>query len=465
MYYRAQPLECIDANINGLRNLLDYAVAERDAGRPLAGFLFYSSSEIYGDPAPDAIPTPETYRGNVSCTGPRACYDETKRFGETLCVELRAARGVPVHDGAAVQQLRPGAQDHRRARDARLRARHARRPRHRDALGRHRRSGRSATRRTRSPATTRCSCAGAPARPTTSASTAPRSRWRELAELVVETARELFGYKGKVVLGQGRGGRLPGRQPEPPLPGHRQGARASWATTRRCWSRTASAARSSGTTTIRTAEPPDEGLDHRHGLRRPRDRRVPRGEGARRRFASTSTGARSTRSTRGARRSTRRACTSCWQRTSASGSARRRISRGAVRATRRDVHRGRHAGGRRPHRSPVRREGGRRRSARRCAAKPAYHAVVVKSTVIPGTTDGVVRRAPRAGSGKRAGADFGVGMNPEFLTEGQAVADFMNPDRIVLGGIDARTHDAPARRSTRASPACRASSPIRARPR
>ena len=56
IYYRAQPLKCIDANINGLRNLLDYAVAERDAGRPLEGFLFYSSSEIYGDPSADGDP-------------------------------------------------------------------------------------------------------------------------------------------------------------------------------------------------------------------------------------------------------------------------------------------------------------------------------------------------------------------------------------------------------------------------
>jgi len=69
-----------------------------------------------------------------------------------------------------------------------------------------------------------------------------------------------------------------------------------------------------------------------------------------------------------------------------------------------------------------------------------YHTVIVKSTVIPGTTGGVVRRALEAASGKQAGRDFGLGMNPEFLTEGTAVEDFMNPDRLVFGGIDARTH-------------------------
>jgi len=69
-----------------------------------------------------------------------------------------------------------------------------------------------------------------------------------------------------------------------------------------------------------------------------------------------------------------------------------------------------------------------------------YHTVVVKSTVIPGTTTGVVRRALEAASGKQAGRDFGLGMNPEFLTEGSAVEDFMHPDRLVFGGIDARTH-------------------------
>lgn len=74
--------------------------------------------------------------------------------------------------------------------------------------------------------------------------------------------------------------------------------------------------------------------------------------------------------------------------------------------------------------------------------KRDWHTVVVKSTVIPGTTDGAVRRAVESASGKQAGSGFGLGMNPEFLTEGTAVADFMRPDRLVLGGIDARTQDA-----------------------
>lgn len=76
------------------------------------------------------------------------------------------------------------------------------------------------------------------------------------------------------------------------------------------------------------------------------------------------------------------------------------------------------------------------------ADKAGYHTVVVKSTVVPGTTTNVVLPALEKASGKTAGDDFGVGMNPEFLAEGAAVVDFMSPDRIVVGGIDDRSRDA-----------------------
>lgn len=64
--------------------------------------------------------------------------------------------------------------------------------------------------------------------------------------------------------------------------------------------------------------------------------------------------------------------------------------------------------------------------------------IVVKSTVVPGTTDTVVRQEVEGASGKRLG-EFGLGMNPEFLREGDAVSDFMCPDRIVLGYEDGKT--------------------------
>ena len=70
-----------------------------------------------------------------------------------------------------------------------------------------------------------------------------------------------------------------------------------------------------------------------------------------------------------------------------------------------------------------------------------YHVVAVKSTVVPGTTDEVVGPAIVRTSGKRIGTDVGLAMNPEFLREGVAVSDFMEPDRIVLGGVDERTLD------------------------
>ena len=71
--------------------------------------------------------------------------------------------------------------------------------------------------------------------------------------------------------------------------------------------------------------------------------------------------------------------------------------------------------------------------------KTRYSAAVVKSTVVPGTTDDVVGPILESTSGKMVGRDFGLGMNPEFLTEGQAIEDFMRPDRIVLGANDEKS--------------------------
>lgn len=68
-----------------------------------------------------------------------------------------------------------------------------------------------------------------------------------------------------------------------------------------------------------------------------------------------------------------------------------------------------------------------------------FPVVVVKSTVVPGTTKDVVAKVLRDGSGRQVGTDFGLAVNPEFLREGSAVEDFMSPDRIVVGASDART--------------------------
>ena len=74
--------------------------------------------------------------------------------------------------------------------------------------------------------------------------------------------------------------------------------------------------------------------------------------------------------------------------------------------------------------------------------KEGYHTVVVKSTVVPGTTEDTVIPLVEKNSGKKAGSGFGVVMNPEFLKEGLAVKDFMNPDRVVIGGIDKKSTEA-----------------------
>ena len=91
IYYRINPIETMDANVIGFRNLLDFFNSNK-----CESFLYFSTSEIYGDPDDLNIPTKETYRGNVSCTGPRACYDESKRYGETLAVNFWKQKKFPV---------------------------------------------------------------------------------------------------------------------------------------------------------------------------------------------------------------------------------------------------------------------------------------------------------------------------------------------------------------------------------
>lgn len=72
--------------------------------------------------------------------------------------------------------------------------------------------------------------------------------------------------------------------------------------------------------------------------------------------------------------------------------------------------------------------------------KKEFHVVVVKSTVLPETTEKVVLPLIEKHSGKQLG-DFGIAMNPEFLREGKAVHDFMHPDKIVVGSIDEMSGD------------------------
>lgn len=84
--YHAKPMETMMVNTLGTRELL--AFAERNNAK----FLFASTSEVYGDPLEH--PQKESYRGNVSTTGPRSIYDEAKRFGETITAYFWRSRGV-----------------------------------------------------------------------------------------------------------------------------------------------------------------------------------------------------------------------------------------------------------------------------------------------------------------------------------------------------------------------------------
>ena len=213
----------MDANINGLRNLLDHAVAQTAAGTPVRGFLFFSSSEIYGDPVAEAIPTPETYRGNVSCTGPRACYDESKRYGETLCVNFAQQHGLPVTMARPFNNYGPGM----KITDGSVIA----------DLARNMIAGHDLVLYSDgSPTRTFCYVAdavtgyflalgkGGAGEPYNVGIDGPETSMADLAENVARLGRELFGYQGEGrPRGEPREG-IPDRQPQPAQPRHHQGA-------------------------------------------------------------------------------------------------------------------------------------------------------------------------------------------------------------------------------------------------
>ena len=266
----------MDANINGLRSLLDWSLRRSaSAARPVEGFLFFSSSEIYGDPTPENIPTPETYRGNVSCTGPRACYDESKRYGETLCVNFAHQYGLPVQIARPFNNYGPGL----KITDRRVIPDFAR-----DIL-----DGRDIVMLSDGSAT-RTFCYVADAVDGLLQGAGPRPRRRGLQHRR-RGARDLDGASwpsGSSTLGRDalrlrgqrrprdeRGTRLPRRQPEPPLPGHREGPRAPRLRADGRPRRRAAALAASGTRRTARRRTPDAGLDHRHRLRRPRHRRLP----------------------------------------------------------------------------------------------------------------------------------------------------------------------------------------------
>lgn len=104
-YYRAHPMETLEVAITGTKNMLELARANH------ARLTFYSSSEVYGDPDPAHVPMQESYRGNVSSMGPRACYDESKRVGETLCYIFHEYYGVHTNIIRPFNVFGPGMQE------------------------------------------------------------------------------------------------------------------------------------------------------------------------------------------------------------------------------------------------------------------------------------------------------------------------------------------------------------------
>ena len=88
IYYQFDPIQTAVTNFQGTHNMLSLA---KEIG---AQFLLASTSEVYGDP--DIHPQNELYKGSVSPTGVRACYEEGKRIAETLCTDFRRMHNTDI---------------------------------------------------------------------------------------------------------------------------------------------------------------------------------------------------------------------------------------------------------------------------------------------------------------------------------------------------------------------------------
>ena len=88
-YFGEDPVGTLLPNVFGTRHLLELA-----SSKASAGFLFFSSGEVYGEVSPEQIPTPETAYGRVDPTEVRSCYAESKRMGEALCVAWTRQYGL-----------------------------------------------------------------------------------------------------------------------------------------------------------------------------------------------------------------------------------------------------------------------------------------------------------------------------------------------------------------------------------
>lgn len=86
--FEKYPIQILKANTMGIWVALGIAKKHK------AKFVYTSTSEVYGDPEPKYIPTPETYNGNVNPVGPRSCYDEAKRAGEAFVIAYRSEHGM-----------------------------------------------------------------------------------------------------------------------------------------------------------------------------------------------------------------------------------------------------------------------------------------------------------------------------------------------------------------------------------